>query len=163
MGAQGPHRLSWVTRLKRPRQSAYAATAKRSSLAFMVLRGLRPSPLGLPAHHCPPCRNRYIPTETHTSPCAWVEMRGVEPLSRTPPDCRNYNHAFIIGARPTFVKRSIDLPHQSRSESQNLSGKRRRASHLHSALALTQKVGVYSVGVYSGTHCCKRSRTTPSG
>jgi len=22
----------------------------------------------------------------------WVEVRGIEPLSRTPPDCRDYNH-----------------------------------------------------------------------
>ena len=65
-GDRSPHRLSWVTRLQRPRQSAYAATAKRSSLAFMVLRGLRPSPLELPAHLCPPCRNQYTPTQAHS-------------------------------------------------------------------------------------------------
>lgn len=70
-GDRSPHRLSWVTRLQRPRQSAYAAIAKRSSLAFTDLRGLRPSPFGLPAHLCPPCRDQFTPTEAHRYVLGW--------------------------------------------------------------------------------------------
>ena len=33
-----------------------------------------------------------------------VEVRGIEPLSRTPPDCRNYNHARIMGAGGRIYK-----------------------------------------------------------
>ena len=32
----------------------------------MDLRGLRPSPFGLPAHLHPPCRSQYTPTRTHS-------------------------------------------------------------------------------------------------
>src|SRR5574343_1451522 len=63
----------------------------------MDLCGLRPSPDELPAHLCPPCRNQYTPIQTHSAECPWVEVRGIEPLSRTPPDCRNYNHALNYG------------------------------------------------------------------
>ena len=54
---------------------------------------LRRSPDGLPAPLCTPCRNRYTPTlARRMSRCAEVEVRGFEPLSRTPPDCRDNNH-----------------------------------------------------------------------
>jgi len=50
------------------------------------------------------------PVETGTPPpkrtpeYAWVEVRGIEPLSRTPPVRRNYNHVRIVGARPRDFK-----------------------------------------------------------
>lgn len=70
------------------------------------------------------------PVETSTPPpkrtpeCPWVEVRGIEPLSRTPPDCRDYNHdrdGTQFGSRiqclsplnaSRFCKR---MPHPARS------------------------------------------------
>ena len=50
------------------------------------------------------------PVETGTPPpkgtlrCPSVEVRGVEPLSRTSPAHRSYNHASIMGARDAYLK-----------------------------------------------------------
>src|SRR5574343_741458 len=80
----------------------------------MDLCGLRRSPDELPAHLCPPCRNQYTPNQTHSDECPWVEVRGIEPLSRTPPDCRNYNHAQDYGGGVgDFQGRFCNRPHSS--------------------------------------------------
>ena len=55
----------------------------------MDLRGLRPSPLELPAHPHSPRRNQYTPPV--------VEVAGIEPASEALPTRRNYSHVLNYG------------------------------------------------------------------
>lgn len=55
----------------------------------MNLRGLRPSPLELPAHPHSPRRNQYTPPV--------VEVAGIEPASEALPTRRNYSHVLNYG------------------------------------------------------------------
>ncbi len=36
-----------------------------------------------------------------------VEVAGIEPASKIPPDCRNYDYADIMGAKPAKLKHAI--------------------------------------------------------
>lgn len=96
-GDRSPHRLSWVIRLQRPQLCRLGGNsetlivgvcgfARITSVASRVACSPLPA-LSKPVHPHPStliCSKRNA--------CAWVEVRGIEPLSRTPPGCRNYNH-----------------------------------------------------------------------
>ena len=107
----------------------------------MDLCGLRPSPLGLPAHLCPPCRSQYTPNQTHSAECPWVEVRGIEPLSRTPPDCRNYNHASNYGGGE-FVFQGVRSKSLYPTVSEPFSASLFFASRVSSSSCLVSQLGV---------------------
>lgn len=59
-----------------------------------------------------PVETGTSPSKMHCTNALLVEMGGIEPPSRTPLACRNYNHASIMGAGLPFIKTRVEFNQQ---------------------------------------------------